>query len=163
MASVRVAKGQVLWSWAGPAVLEPLRHTKERECGLTLAAVAAAPLRARHVSNKSYEAARDALTRWQGSCVTRCAARQARIEDFIALCQRNAMPCSAFHFGSGYSSIDGKRYTFNWNRWGRQHGLASSYAEESVCVCGLGWSAACVQRGAAVALQHVLKQECLGS
>jgi hypothetical protein len=44
---------------------------------------------------------------------------QARIEDFIVQCQSHAMPCSAFHFGSGYSSIDGKRYTFNWNRCAR--------------------------------------------
>lgn len=41
---------------------------------------------------------------------------QARIEGFIAQCRAHAIPCSAFHFGSGYSSIDGKRYTFNWNR-----------------------------------------------
>ena len=41
---------------------------------------------------------------------------QARIEDFIQECGTHSIPCSAFHFGSGYSSIDGKRYTFNWNR-----------------------------------------------
>ncbi len=41
---------------------------------------------------------------------------QARIEDFIKECGMHSIPCSAFHFGSGYGSIDGKRYTFNWNR-----------------------------------------------
>ena len=41
---------------------------------------------------------------------------QARIEGFIEECGTHNIPCSAFHFGSGYGSIDGKRYTFNWNR-----------------------------------------------
>eukprot|EP00271_Cylindrocystis_brebissonii_P015613 TRINITY_DN38564_c0_g1_i1.p1 TRINITY_DN38564_c0_g1~~TRINITY_DN38564_c0_g1_i1.p1 ORF type:complete len:880 (+),score=112.87 TRINITY_DN38564_c0_g1_i1:332-2971(+) len=40
---------------------------------------------------------------------------QERIEEFIVLCQKYSIPCSAFHFGSGYTSIDNKRYVFNWN------------------------------------------------
>jgi alpha-glucosidase len=41
---------------------------------------------------------------------------QARMEDFIARTQSEAIPVSAFHFGSGYTSIGPKRYVFTWNR-----------------------------------------------
>ncbi len=40
----------------------------------------------------------------------------ARISDYIARCRQEGIACSAFHFGSGYTSIGGKRYAFNWNR-----------------------------------------------
>ncbi len=41
---------------------------------------------------------------------------QARMEDFIARCGSENIPVSAFHFGSGYTSIGAKRYVFTWNR-----------------------------------------------
>ncbi len=41
---------------------------------------------------------------------------QERIEAFIARCAAEDIPVSAFHFGSGYTSIGPKRYVFNWNR-----------------------------------------------
>ena len=41
---------------------------------------------------------------------------QARIETFIGRCAAERVPVSAFHFGSGYTSIGSKRYVFNWNR-----------------------------------------------
>jgi alpha-glucosidase len=41
---------------------------------------------------------------------------QARMEDFIARAGTEDIPVSAFHFGSGYTSIGPKRYVFNWNR-----------------------------------------------
>ena len=41
---------------------------------------------------------------------------QARIEAFIETCATEQVPVSAFHFGSGYTSIGPKRYVFNWNR-----------------------------------------------
>jgi len=39
----------------------------------------------------------------------------ARVTAFIAECRGHAIPCDSFHFGSGYSSIGGRRYCFNWN------------------------------------------------
>ena len=41
---------------------------------------------------------------------------QARIEAFIDRCRDEDIPVSAFHFGSGYTSIGTKRYVFHWNR-----------------------------------------------
>ena len=40
---------------------------------------------------------------------------QARLSDFIDQARRNDIPISAFHFGSGYSSIGSRRYVFTWN------------------------------------------------
>jgi alpha-glucosidase len=40
-----------------------------------------------------------------------------RILGFLRDCGTWSVPCSAFHFGSGYTSIAGKRYVFHWNRW----------------------------------------------
>jgi alpha-glucosidase len=41
---------------------------------------------------------------------------QAQIEAFIARCAAENIPVSAFHFGSGYTSIGPRRYVFHWNR-----------------------------------------------
>ena len=41
---------------------------------------------------------------------------QAQIEGFIERCAAEGVPVSAFHFGSGYTSIGPKRYVFHWNR-----------------------------------------------
>ena len=41
---------------------------------------------------------------------------QAQIEDFIERCRIEDVPVSAFHFGSGYTSIGPRRYVFHWNR-----------------------------------------------
>jgi len=41
---------------------------------------------------------------------------QARLSSFIATAVRHDVPISAFHFGSGYSSIGKRRYVFTWNR-----------------------------------------------
>jgi alpha-glucosidase len=40
---------------------------------------------------------------------------QRQIEDFLAKAVASDIPLSAFHFGSGYTSIGKKRYIFNWN------------------------------------------------
>jgi alpha-glucosidase len=40
---------------------------------------------------------------------------QARLSRFIDDAIRHDIPISAFHFGSGYSSIGRKRYVFTWN------------------------------------------------
>jgi alpha-glucosidase len=41
---------------------------------------------------------------------------QERIEAFIANCAAEQIPVSAFHFGSGYTTIGRRRYVFTWNR-----------------------------------------------
>ena len=41
---------------------------------------------------------------------------QARLSDFIDKAAEHDIPISAFHFGSGYSSIGPRRYVFTWNR-----------------------------------------------
>ena len=40
---------------------------------------------------------------------------QERMHGFIAQCGAERIPVSAFHFGSGYTSIGPKRYVFTWN------------------------------------------------
>ena len=40
----------------------------------------------------------------------------ARVGAFIDDCRRYGIRCDSFHFGSGYTSIAGRRYVFNWNR-----------------------------------------------
>ena len=41
---------------------------------------------------------------------------QARLTAFVADVERHDIPISAFHFGSGYSTIGKRRYVFTWNR-----------------------------------------------
>ena len=40
---------------------------------------------------------------------------QERMEEFIARCASEDIPVSAFHFGSGYTTIGPRRYVFTWN------------------------------------------------
>jgi alpha-glucosidase len=41
---------------------------------------------------------------------------QAQMAAFIDRCAAEAIPISAFHFGSGYTMIGKRRYVFHWNR-----------------------------------------------
>ncbi|HSD00355.1 MAG TPA: glycoside hydrolase family 31 protein [Casimicrobiaceae bacterium] len=41
---------------------------------------------------------------------------QAQLARFVSDAQRHDIPLSAFHFGSGYTSIGKRRYVFTWNR-----------------------------------------------
>jgi alpha-glucosidase len=54
---------------------------------------------------------------------------QAQIETFIDRCGTEDIPVSAFHFGSGYTSIGPKRYVFNWNnaKFPNPHGLLERF------------------------------------
>lgn len=47
--------------------------------------------------------------------LTDAADAQARLCDFIDQARKHDIPISAFHFGSGYSSIGPRRYVFTWN------------------------------------------------
>ncbi len=40
---------------------------------------------------------------------------QEQLWGFIDLIRKHDIPCDSFHLSSGYSSINGKRYVFNWN------------------------------------------------
>jgi alpha-glucosidase len=40
---------------------------------------------------------------------------QEQLMEFIKLCKQHDMPCDSFQLSSGYTSINGKRYVFNWN------------------------------------------------
>lgn len=40
---------------------------------------------------------------------------QVQLMKFIALCQQHGIPCDSFQLSSGYTSINNKRYVFNWN------------------------------------------------
>lgn len=39
-----------------------------------------------------------------------------QISDFLDKCREHGIPCRSFHFGSGYSMHDGRRYAFRWNK-----------------------------------------------
>src|SRR5699024_3481919 len=39
-----------------------------------------------------------------------------RLHQFLAECKDHDIVVRSFHLSSGYTSIDGKRYVFNWNR-----------------------------------------------
>lgn len=40
---------------------------------------------------------------------------QQQLMNFIRLCKAHAIPCDSFQLSSGYTSINNKRYVFNWN------------------------------------------------
>jgi alpha-glucosidase len=61
---------------------------------------------------------------------------QVEIEAFIQKAVQHDIPLSAFHFGSGYTSIGKKRYVFNWNftKFPDPKGLMRDFAEAGVKV-----------------------------
>ncbi|MDU6079169.1 MAG: glycoside hydrolase family 31 protein [Pantoea sp.] len=40
---------------------------------------------------------------------------QQQLQGFIRLCREHEIPCDSFQLSSGYTSINNKRYVFNWN------------------------------------------------
>ncbi|PJG84152.1 TIM-barrel domain-containing protein [Caviibacterium pharyngocola] len=40
---------------------------------------------------------------------------QEQLKKFVDLCQEHDIPCDSFQLSSGYTSINDKRYVFNWN------------------------------------------------
>jgi alpha-glucosidase len=59
---------------------------------------------------------------------------QHRMREFIERCREHDILCDSFHLSSGYTSIDGKRYVFNWNRdkFPDIDGFVRSYLHEGV-------------------------------
>ncbi|MFC0309317.1 TIM-barrel domain-containing protein [Gallibacterium trehalosifermentans] len=41
---------------------------------------------------------------------------QEQLKKFVDLCTEHNIPCDSFQLSSGYTSINDKRYVFNWNR-----------------------------------------------
>jgi len=41
---------------------------------------------------------------------------QERMNEFLSRCAEHDILCDSFHLSSGYTSISGKRYVFNWDR-----------------------------------------------
>jgi alpha-glucosidase len=42
---------------------------------------------------------------------------QERMNEFLSRCTEHDILCDSFHLSSGYTSINGKRYVFNWDRF----------------------------------------------
>ncbi|SAK66324.1 alpha-glucosidase [Caballeronia temeraria] len=62
---------------------------------------------------------------------------QTRMAEFIDRCREHDILCDSFHLSSGYTSIGGKRYVFNWNRdkFPDIDGFVASYLREGVRLC----------------------------
>jgi alpha-glucosidase len=61
---------------------------------------------------------------------------QHQIQNFLEIAKRHDIPLSAFHFGSGYTSIGKKRYVFSWNfsKFPDPKALMRNFAEAGVKV-----------------------------
>ncbi|WP_322071669.1 glycoside hydrolase family 31 protein [Paraburkholderia bannensis] len=62
---------------------------------------------------------------------------QARMNEFTDRCEEHDILCDSFHLSSGYTSIDDKRYVFNWNRekFPDVEGFVNRYLEHGVKLC----------------------------
>ncbi|MGC3965575.1 MAG: glycoside hydrolase family 31 protein [Rhodocyclaceae bacterium] len=62
---------------------------------------------------------------------------QTRMDDFLKDCREHDIPCDSFHLSSGYTSIDGRRYVFNWNRkkFPDPKGFVQKYLDHGVKLC----------------------------
>ncbi|POR50641.1 alpha-glucosidase [Paraburkholderia eburnea] len=62
---------------------------------------------------------------------------QARMNEFTDRCAEHDILCDSFHLSSGYTSIDAKRYVFNWNRekFPDVEGFVNRYLEHGVKLC----------------------------
>jgi alpha-glucosidase len=62
---------------------------------------------------------------------------QQRMGEFVAGCRAHDILCDSFHLSSGYTSIGGKRYVFNWNRdkFPDPAGFVRSYLDDGVRLC----------------------------
>lgn len=62
---------------------------------------------------------------------------QERMGEFLEGCRQHDILCDSFHLSSGYTSIGGKRYVFNWNRakFPDPAGFVQSYLDKGVRLC----------------------------
>ncbi|MEO6921095.1 MAG: glycoside hydrolase family 31 protein [Collimonas sp.] len=65
---------------------------------------------------------------------TEAANAQERMGEFLEKCAEHDILCDSFHLSSGYTTINGKRYVFNWNhdKFPDAKGFASSYMDKGV-------------------------------
>ena len=62
---------------------------------------------------------------------------QEQLMQFIKECDENAIPCDSFQLSSGYTSINGKRYVFNWNydKFPNPKQFAADFHKRGVHLC----------------------------
>jgi alpha-glucosidase len=62
---------------------------------------------------------------------------QKRMDEFLGRCQEHDILCDSFHLSSGYTSIEGKRYVFNWDRskFPDPEGFVRHYLVHGVRLC----------------------------
>ncbi|SFQ28856.1 TIM-barrel domain-containing protein [Salibacterium halotolerans] len=76
---------------------------------------------------------------YSGSTMTYTDAPDAQVQmnQFIRDAEAYEIPCQSFQLSSGYTSIDGKRYVFNWNtsKFPDPAAFASHYKEHGVNLC----------------------------
>ncbi|MBV9275043.1 MAG: glycoside hydrolase family 31 protein [Verrucomicrobia bacterium] len=62
---------------------------------------------------------------------------QEQMNEFLDRCQEHDILCDSFHLSSGYTSIDGKRYVFNWDRdkFPDPAGFVRHFLEHGVRLC----------------------------
>lgn len=62
---------------------------------------------------------------------------QERLEEFLHLCEKHDIICDSFQLSSGYTSIEEKRYVFNWNydKFPNPKEFTKDYHEKNVYLC----------------------------
>ena len=62
---------------------------------------------------------------------------QEELFNFIKDCKKHDIPCDSFQLSSGYTSIDDKRYVFNWNysKIPDPEKLAKTFADNEIKLC----------------------------
>ncbi len=62
---------------------------------------------------------------------------QERMDEFLTRCEEHDILCDSFHLSSGYTSIAGKRYVFNWDRdkYPDPAGFVKRYLDHGVRLC----------------------------
>ena len=62
---------------------------------------------------------------------------QEQMNEFLVRCKEHDILCDSFHLSSGYTSIGGRRYVFNWDRskFPDPEGFARNYLENGVRLC----------------------------
>ncbi|MCL2232155.1 MAG: glycoside hydrolase family 31 protein [Treponema sp.] len=62
---------------------------------------------------------------------------QERLNEFLELCEKHDVLCDSFQLSSGYTSINGKRYAFNWNmeKFPSPKNFTKGYHDKNVNLC----------------------------
>jgi alpha-glucosidase len=62
---------------------------------------------------------------------------QEQMNEFLVRCREHDILCDSFHLSSGYTSIGGKRYVFNWDRskFPNPAGFVRHFLEHGIRVC----------------------------